>query len=170
METSSSIRKRNRSFTRFPFGKLLNLLEEKAIKYGIDVVNIDESYTSKTSSLTADVNKVKQMALRKEPIKPAELNGVRGVKRGKITRGLFRDSILNTVINADINAAVNHIKVAFPEAVCAKMLLGNRLKLNNPRKLKSANEFSFFVKENSSSRKKEVDVSSQPALYVHDQV
>jgi hypothetical protein len=77
---------------------------------------------------------------------------------------------LNTVINADINAAVNHVKVAFPGVVCAKTLLGNRLKLNNPRKLKSANEFSFFVKGNSASRKKEVDVKSQPALYVHDQV
>jgi len=163
-------KKTKQKFYQIPFGRLLNLLGEKAIKYGIDVVNIDESYTSKTSSLTADVNKVKQMALKKEPITPAELNGVRGVKKGKITRGLFRDSVLNTVMNADINAAVNHIKVAFPGAVCAKTLLRNRLKLNNPQKIKSANEFSFFVKENSDSRKKEVDVSSQPALYVHDQV
>ena len=173
VKTSGSIKqhkKTKQKFYQIPFGRLLNLLEEKALKYGIGVVNIDESYTSKTSSLTADVNKVKQMALKKEPITPAELNGVRGVKRGKITRGLFRDNVLNTVINADVNAAVNHIKVAFPEAVCAKMLLENRLKLNNPKKLKSANEFSFFVKGNSDSRKKEVDVSSQPALYVHDQV
>lgn len=161
-------KKTKQKFYQIPFGRLLNLLEEKAIKYGIDVVNIDESYTSKTSSLTADVNRVKQMALRKVPITPAELNGVRGVKRGKITRGLFRDSVLNTVINADINAAVNHIKVAFPGVICAKTLLINRLKLNNPQKLKSANEFSFFAKENSDSRKKEVDVSSQPALYVHE--
>ncbi|MDI6976135.1 transposase [Serratia sp. Se-RSBMAAmG] len=147
VKTSGSIKqhkKTKQKFYQIPFGRLLNLLEEKAIKYGIDVVNIDESYTSKTSSLTADVNKVKQMALRKEPITPAELNGVRGVKKGKITRGLFRDSILNTVINADVNAAVNHIKVAFPEAICAKTLLRKRLKLNNPKKLKSANEFSFF--------------------------
>ena len=173
VKTSGSIKqhkKTKQKFYQIPFGRLLNLLEEKALKYGIGVVNIDESYTSKTSSLTADVNKVKQMALKKEPITPAELNGVRGVKRGKITRGLFRDRVLNTVINADINAAVNHIKVAFPEAVCAKTLLENRLKLNNPFKIKSANEFSFFVKGNSASRKKEVDVSSQPALYVHDQV
>jgi len=173
VKTNGSIKqhkKTKQKFYQIPFGRLLNLLEEKALSYGVDVVNIDESYTSKTSSLTADVNRVKQMALRKEPITPAELNGVRGVKRGKITRGLFRDSILNTVINADINAAVNHIKVAFPEAVCAKMLLGNKLKLNNPRKIKSANEFSFFVKGDSDSRKKEVDASSQPALYVHDQV
>ena len=173
VKTSGNIKqhkKTKQKFYQIPFGRLLNLLKEKALSYGVDVVNIDESYTSKTSSLTADVNKVKQMALRKEPITPAELNGVRGVKKGKITRGLFRDSILNTVINADINAAVNHIKVAFPWVVRGKTLLENRLKLNNPRKLKSANEFSFFVKGNSASRKKEVDVKSQPALYVHDQV
>ncbi|MDI6977121.1 transposase [Serratia sp. Se-RSBMAAmG] len=173
VKTSGSIKqhkKTKQKFYQIPFGRLLNLLEEKALKYGIGVVNIDESYTSKTSCLTADVNKVKQMALKKEPITPAELNGVRGVKRGKITRGLFRDRVLNTVINADINAAVNHIKVAFPGAICAKTLLINRLKLNNPFKIKSANEFSFFVKGNSESREKEVDVGSQPALYVHDQV
>ena len=144
-------------FYQIPFGRLLNLLEEKALRYGINVVDIDESYTSKTSSLTADVNKVKKMALDKEPITPAELNGVRGVKRGKITRGLFWDSVLNTLINADINAAVNHIKVAFPNLICLKSLLTNRIKLNNPKKIKSANEFSFLLKENSDSRKKEVD-------------
>lgn len=161
-------KKTKQKFYQIPFGRLLNLLEEKSIKYDVKITDIDESYTSKTSSLTADVNKVKQMALIKEPIIPAELNGVRGVKRGKITRGLFRDNVLNTVINADINAAVNHIKVAFPDLICAKRLLENRIKLNNPKKIKSANEFSFFVKENSVSKKKEVDVESQPALYVHN--
>lgn len=161
-------KKTKQKFYQIPFGRLLNLLEEKAIKYDVKITDIDESYTSKTSSLTANVNKVKQMALRKEPITPAELNGVRGVKRGKITRGLFRDNILNTVINADINAAVNHIKVAFPDIIDAKTLLGNRIKLNNPKKIKSANEFSLFLKENSASRKKEVDVNTQPSLYVHD--
>ena len=150
-------KKTKQKFYQIPFGRLLNLLEEKAIKYGIRIADIDESYTSKTSSLTADVNKVKKMALDKEPITPAELNGVRGVKKGKITRGLFWDNILNTVINADINAAVNHIKVAFPDVVCAKILLKNRPKLNNPKKIKSANEFSFLLKGNSASRKKEVD-------------
>ena len=150
-------KKTKQKFYQIPFGRLLNLLEEKAIKYGIRITDIDESYTSKTSSLTADVNKVKKMALDKEPITPAELNGVRGVKRGRITRGLFRDNILNTVINADINAAINHIKVAFPDVICANRLLKNRIKINNPKKIKSANEFSFFVKENSDSRKKEVD-------------
>lgn len=150
-------KKTKQKFYQIPFGRLLNLLEEKAIKYGIRITDIDESYTSKTSSLTANVNKVKKMALDKEPITLAELNGVRGVKKGKITRGLFKDNILNTVMNADINAAVNHIKVAFPDVVCAKTLLKNRLKLNNPKKIKSANEFSFLLKGNSDSRKKEVD-------------
>lgn len=150
-------KKTKQKFYQIPFGRLLNLLEEKAIKYGIRITDIDESYTSKTSSLTADVNKVKKMALDKEPITPAELNGVRGVKRGRITRGLFRDNILNTVINADINAAINHIKVAFPDVICANRLLKNRIKINNPKKIKSANEFSLFLKGNSDSRKKEVD-------------
>ena len=111
------------------------------------------------------------MAKSKEPITSNELNGVRGVKNKKLTRGLFKDKILNTIIHADINAAVNHIKVGFPGCISNESLLKNRHKLNNPVKLKSANEFSFLMKENSDSRKKDVDTKSiQPALYVHDQV
>lgn len=164
-------KKTKQNFYQIPFGKFLNLIEEKAFHYGISITDIDEAYTSKTSSLTADVNQVKQMAANKEPVTSNELNGVRGVKSQKLTRGLFRDNILNTIIHADINAAVNHIKVAFPDCVSAEGLLKYRRKLNNPVKLKSANEFSFLLKENSDSRKKEVDTKIvQPALYVHDQV
>ena len=164
-------KKTKQNFYQIPFGKFLNLIEEKAFHYGISITNIDEAYTSKTSSLTADINLVKQMAANKEPVTSNELNGVRGVKSKKLTRGLFKDNILNTIIHADINAAVNHIKVAFPDCVSAEVLLKHRRKLNNPVKLKSANEFSFLLKENSDSRKKEVDTKSvQPALYVHDQV
>ena len=164
-------KKTKQNFYQIPFGKFLNLIEEKAFHYGISITNIDEAYTSKTSSLTADVNQVKQMAANKEPVTSNELNGVRGVKSKKLTRGLFRDNILNTIIHADINAAVNHIKVGFPGCISTESLLKCRKKLNNPVKIKSANEFSFLLKENSDSRKKEVDTKLvQPALYVHDQV
>ena len=164
-------KKTKQNFYQIPFGKFLNLIEEKAFHYGISITDIDEAYTSKTSSLTADVNQVKQMAANKEPITSNELNGVRGVKNQKLTRGLFKDKILNTIIHADINAAVNHIKVGFPGCISTENLLKYRKKLNNPVKLKSANEFSFLLKENSDSRKKEVDTKSvQPALYVRDQV
>lgn len=164
-------KKTKQNFYQIPFGKFLNLIEEKAFHYGISITDIDEAYTSKTSSLTADVNQVKQMAANKEPITSNELNGVRGVKNQKLTRGLFKDKVLNTIIHADINAAVNHIKVGFPGCILTENLLKYRKKLNNPVKLKSANEFSFLLKENSDSRKKEVDTKSvQPALYVHDQV
>jgi len=164
-------KKTKQNFYQIPFGKFLNLIEEKAFHYGISITNINEAYTSKTSSLTADVNQVKQMAASKEPVTSNELNGVRGVKSKKLTRGLFRDNILNTIIHADINAAVNHIKVAFPDGISAEGLLKYRRKLNNSVKLKSANEFSFLLKENSDSRKKEVDIKLiQPALYVRDQV
>ena len=164
-------KKTKQNFYQIPFGKFLNLIEEKAFHYGISITNIDEAYTSKTSSLTADVNQVKQMAANKEPITSNELNGVRGVKNQKLTRGLFKDKVLNTIIHADINAAVNHIKVGFPGCISTESLLKYRKKLNNPVKLKSANEFSFLLKENSDSRKKEVDTKLvQPALYVRDQV
>jgi len=142
-------KKTQQSFYQIPFGKFLNYIEDKAFNYGIKVVSIDESYTSKTSCLSADVNKIKQLALSGQPFTD-ELNGVRGRKKkvvnGKsLGRGLFLDTLKNTIINADLNAAVNHIKVAFPESINIKQTAGRLFKLCNPIQLKSANEFDQLI-------------------------
>lgn len=142
-------KKTQQSFYQIPFGKFLNYIEEKAFNYGIKVVSIDESYTSKTSCLSADVNKIKQLALSGQPFTD-ELNGVRGRKKKVINgkslgRGLFMDTLKNTIINADLNAAVNHIKVAFPESINIKQTAKRLFKLCNPIQLKSANEFDELI-------------------------
>jgi len=142
-------KKTQQSFYQIPFGKFLNYIEEKAFNYGIKVVSIDESYTSKTSCLSADVNKIKQLALSCQPFTD-ELNGVRGRKKKVINgkslgRGLFLDTLKNTIINADLNAAVNHIKVAFPENINIKQTAKRLFKLCNPIQLKSANEFDQLI-------------------------
>lgn len=142
-------KKTQQSFYQIPFGKFLNYIEEKAYQYGIKVVSIDESYTSKTSCLSADVNKIKQLALSGQPF-TNELNGVRGRKKKVINgqslgRGLFLDTLKNTIINADLNAAVNHIKVAFPESINIKQTAKRLFKLCNPIQLKSANEFDELI-------------------------
>ena len=142
-------KKTQQSFYQIPFGKFLNYIEEKAFNYGIKVIAIDESYTSKTSCLSADVNKIKQLALSGQPF-TNELNGVRGRKKKVINgqflgRGLFLDTLKNTTINADLNAAVNHIKVAFPESINIKQTAKRLFKLCNPIQLKSANEFDKLI-------------------------
>lgn len=142
-------KKTQQSFYQIPFGKFLNCIEGKAFNYGIKVVSIDESYTSKTSCLSADVNKIKQLALSGQPF-TNELNGVRGRKKKVINgqslgRGLFLDTLKNTLINADLNAAVNHIKVAFPESINIKQAAKRLFKLCNPIQLKSANEFDELI-------------------------
>jgi len=131
-------------FYQIPFGKFLNLLIAKANKFNIDVELIDEAYTSKTSSLTANVNNVVQLRKNNLPISSNELNGVRGAKGNKIGRGMFKDTVVNKVINSDLNGAANHIKVGFPNLKFS--YYGNHLnKVCNPIKIKSSNEFSILL-------------------------
>ena len=63
-------------------------------------------------------------------------------KGTRAKRGLFKDIVLNKVWNADLNGAVNHIKVAFNS--CFKWLKDSLFKLCNPIKLKSASDFLLF--------------------------
>lgn len=131
-------------FYQIPFGKFLNLLINKAHKFFIKIELIDEAYTSKTSFLTANVNNVVQLRKDNLPITSNELNGVRGVKGNKIGRGMFKDTVVNKIINSDLNGAANHIKVGFPNL---KFLdyRNHLIKVCNPVKIKSSNEFSNLL-------------------------
>ena len=115
------------------------MIEEKSGKYAINVVSIDEAYTSKSSCISDNVKEVQD-----EKILPNELNGVRGKKGSKLTRGLFRDNKLEKAFNSDINGAANHIKVGYPE-VSFNYLKKYYKKLCNPIKIKSANEFDCLL-------------------------
>jgi len=58
---------------------------------------------------------------------------------GKRTkRGLLKDTIINKIFNADLNGAVNHIKLAINKSF--QWLKDNLWKLCNPIKIKSAGE------------------------------
>ena len=56
----------------------------------------------------------------------------------RIKKGLFKDTIINKIFNADLNGAVNHIKLAIKKNF--KWLKDNLWKLCNPIKVKSAGE------------------------------
>nr|MDO8079727.1 transposase [Candidatus Freyarchaeota archaeon] len=91
-------RRNNQNFVQIPFHRLLHQIRYKAEENGVMVVVREESHTSKCSFLD------------REPLEHHEEYAGR-----RISRGLFR-SKNGVVINADVNAAYNVIRKAFPEA------------------------------------------------------
>ncbi|MEM0139163.1 MAG: transposase [Ferroplasma sp.] len=88
----------NQNFVQIPFNMLIDQIKYKAEEHGIDVMIIDEAYTSKCSFLDNE---------------SIEHHDIYAGKR--IRRGLFKTS-KGILINADLNAAYNMIKKAFPES------------------------------------------------------
>jgi len=121
------------NFIQIPFVKLLKYIEYKAQEYGIKVSYIDEKYTSKASCISDDIK-----GIQESPNLTNAFNGKR------VKRGLFLDTVINKVFNADINAAVNHIKVGTGK--CFAWLKEKLFKLCNPIKIKSDYEFCSLLK------------------------
>jgi putative transposase len=98
-QNSNLGRRNNQNFVNVPFYQLVQNIEYKAKLVGIEVTLQDESYTSKCSFLdNEDVGKHSKYLGR------------------RVRRGLFR-SRNGTLINADVNAACNIIRKAFPETL-----------------------------------------------------
>jgi IS605 OrfB family transposase len=121
------------SFVQIPFIKLLQNIEYKAQEYGINVNYIDERYTSKASCISDDVESIQD--------NPDLTNAFKGKR---VKRGLFLDTVINKVFDADINGAVNHIKVATGKSF--EWLKDKLFKLCNPIKIKSDYEFCRLLK------------------------
>ena len=103
------------NFIHIPFGMLINMLKYKAESAGIDVIITEESYTSKASFLDKD-----HIPVYGDEVK-IEFSGKR------ISRGLYR-SKAGMIINADVNAALNIMIKAVPDA--AKALWDRGVGLN----------------------------------------
>lgn len=88
-------KKNNQSFVSIPYNKLINMIRYKGELEGIEVLEVEESYTSKSSFIDND-----KMG--------KECSGKR------ITRGMYktRDGYL---INADVNGAYNIIRKVVPQ-------------------------------------------------------
>ncbi|PKP58416.1 MAG: transposase, partial [Candidatus Altiarchaeales archaeon HGW-Altiarchaeales-2] len=131
-------------FIQIPFLSLFEIFKYKAKEYNISIHFVDEAYTSKTSCITANINKVqelnKNLTNNHTPSEPVPLIRVEGkegnIYKGKRTqRGLFKDTILNKVWNADLNGAVNILKVGTKITKTSFEWLKNALwKLSNPIK------------------------------------
>ena len=88
------------SFIQIPFIKLLDNTTYKAPYYGIDVIEVDESYTSKTSSISEDIKEIREQS-KQTGLLTNDFCGSR------VKRGLFLDKVEDKIINADVNGARN---------------------------------------------------------------
>ena len=94
----------NQEFVSIPHSTLIWMIRYKAERYGISVIEQEESYTSKASFLDDDV-----LPVYGENDEEQKFSGRR------ISRGLYR--IKNgTVLNADINGSANILRKASPNA------------------------------------------------------
>jgi putative transposase len=91
-------KKNNQKFVQIPTAKLKKRIEQFCEQYGIEFIETEESYTSKTSFLENDVL----------PIIGAKPEGWKS-SGTRINRGLFKTST-GIKINADCNGAANIIR------------------------------------------------------------
>lgn len=84
----------NQKLHQMPYGKFLNALKYKAKERGIQIIQIDEAYTSQTCSNCDTVDKT-----------------------NRVHRGLYVCKTCGTVLNADVNGALNILKKVSPSSV-----------------------------------------------------
>lgn len=115
----------NQNFVQMPLYLLIQYIKDKAFLNGIEVLEQEESYTSKASFLDMD----------KIPVykKGDNINYIFSGKRTK--RGLYKDS-LGRVINADLNGACNILRKAMPSEKLELNYIGY---LTNPQVLDYSN-------------------------------
>ena len=108
-------KKNNQKFYQIPIIKLIDYIELKASEYGIEIIEIDEAYTSKCSSLSGDIVEAQKWRKegRKDQIKTSVSKSIRNnVLNGRrLRRSIFQDGQTKLKFHADLNAAVNHIRV-----------------------------------------------------------
>lgn len=92
-------RKNNQNFTQIPYLSIIQKTTYKSEEVGINVIEQEESYTSKCSFLDNELVK--------------KHNSYAGER---FSRGLFRSSN-GTIINSDVNGGYNIVKKAIPKAI-----------------------------------------------------
>lgn len=90
-------KKNNQSFVNIPHFTLKQKLISKCDEYGINLIMVEESYTSKCSFIDNEIMEHQEKYIGR-----------------RVKRGLFR-SKENILLNADINGACNIIRKVFPE-------------------------------------------------------
>ena len=96
-------RQNNRKFVQIPHQKLFQMIEYKCRRKGIEVIFVEESYTSKASFVDNDFI----------PEFSPENQGKHKFSGKRIKRGIYRTSA-GKKINADVNGAYNIMVKHFP--------------------------------------------------------
>jgi len=129
----------NHKIAQIKFERLIEAIKYNAQECGIRVHDdIDESFTSKVSCISGDIKKAQNTH---------RLTNVSNGKRGKST---FHDKVINERFNADLNAAVNHIKVGTGKSF--EWLKDKLFKLKKPIKIKGSEEFCKLIEKLKSSK------------------
>jgi len=157
-------KKTKQNFIQIPFIKLLDFLEYKAEDFGIKITIVDEACTSKSNSLTDDIDKshslVDKIKELKNKLKDAEDQQYYKLQRlinaykkslkhysfqgRRIKRGAYLDEKNNKVYNSDLNAARNIVKLSPNYSNSERNI--NYSKLCNPIKVENDYQFSQLLK------------------------
>ena len=125
-------KKVNQSFVFIPFRRLIELIKYKTEELGIEVVEVDESYTSRTSPFV-DIEVAQQT------------KDFKGERRGN----LFKDKVLNKVFHADLVGALNILRkgAKLPRLAFYDNLKILFIKLCNPIRIKLMDLFFKVIPE-----------------------
>jgi len=87
-------KKNNQNFHYIPYGLFKQKLKAKCEYYGIKYIEVDEAYTSQTCSVCGCVS-----------------------RNNRKHRGLYVCKECGSILNADVNGALNILKKVAPESV-----------------------------------------------------
>ena len=114
----------NQNFIQIPYTSLYRKITDLLTKHGVEVVEQEESYTSKASAVDLD-----ELPLYGDDVPVGSFSG----RRYGIHDRLYETSN-GTTINADMNGALNILRKAFPEI---ELELNDLQYLKNPQVLKN---------------------------------
>ncbi len=149
-------KKNNQHFVSVPFRRLIELIKYKAEEAGIEVKEIDEAFTSKTSPL-ADILEVRKVGQKYLEAKSKEdsslLKKLKELRKAvRRSQGLLKCKVLNRIFNADLVGAYNIARVGENSPGLIKNLKLLFIKLCNPVKMKLI-EFLYKVSPESFKRR-----------------
>ncbi len=145
-------KKNNQHFVSVPFRRLIGLIRYKAEEIGIEVEEVEEAFTSKTSPF-ADIFEVRKVGKKYLKAKEKEdktllrelLNRLKSLRKAaRKYRGLLKDKVLGAIFNADLVGAYNILRVGESSLRLIENLKVLITKLCNPVKFKVV-EFLYKV-------------------------
>ncbi|ADC69191.1 transposase, IS605 OrfB family [Methanocaldococcus sp. FS406-22] len=99
-KNGSNLSKRvNQNFVQIPFRLFIDKLAYKLKWFGIKLVEVDESFTSKSSCVSDDIIEIQKS------------KGKVSMSGDRICRGLYFDKVINLIFHADVNGAFNILRV-----------------------------------------------------------